>query len=1011
MVATLSQVCADHLLETKWLIAPSQRVGHQWVEAMVREGQAAVNLHPTTALRLALEWIGEDLTTEGLALVSDEEGPLLVQSAWAKLAGDSYLGRLHPTADLAANVFTSLSSLRMAECSAEEFDGCLESADKAEDIRCLWLEYEQLLAQHGLVDGADAMRRAVLRLTATASDNSSIILIPEGMTAVGLERRFLDALPAKQRLLIRHPTWREQDKRVWEARLSGSAQRDSEMALFRAIGEANEVREVLRRCLAEKTPLDDVEVLHTDAETYVGLIYELSRRYFLEVEFPEGIPITFAEGIPASASRPGRALMAWLQWIADGFPQLPLAEMVAEGLLDCGPMEGQSFSSLASLLRIVPIGQGAENYLAGIDERIALAETLPATGGTAAESERSEANRWARHLEELRALRQIVARVLEVSAPVAQQGGLALLEAASRFVSQVSRRVSELDHNASEALRQHLQERKTWLQRLQTSPDLRSWVAALPSRLRVLGSGPRPGHLHVAHVAAGGHSGRRHTFVIGLDDRRFPGAALQDPILLDTERVLLSGELTTSAQRLEERLQQLEVTLSRLPGRITLSWPCLDVADDRDTFPCSLVVRIYRSLSGNPNADLAALNAAAGLPASFAPSQAEKALDEAELWLWRLSEEDVRGTNQLLAIEGRYEHLARGNIACRERQLGFGPFNGYVPQAGIDRDPLAADALPLSPSALESAGKCPRRYFFGNVLQLKPPEELEFDPNRWLDAAEMGSLLHEVFRQFMAALAAEEKRPEFARDQQQLGAILEECIGRYRREVPPPNENAYRRQYWELIRTAKMFLQDEEQFCRTSQPRFFEVSLGTGRKSTGECSPLDSEVPIKIDLGDGKCLWAKGFIDRVDETGPHRFSVWDYKSGSDYSYSQANPFNEGRRVQGVMYLHMAQAALRQKLDPLATVDGFGYYFPGERTYGLRLHWTAAELDPGIPILKRLCALIGAGAFVATNNANDCNFCDFKSICGDPKQVASESQRLLADFAIDPLQRFKELRGG
>jgi hypothetical protein len=52
---TLTLACANHLLHTKWLLAPSHRVGHQWVEMLVRGGQSVVNLHFTTVLRLALE--------------------------------------------------------------------------------------------------------------------------------------------------------------------------------------------------------------------------------------------------------------------------------------------------------------------------------------------------------------------------------------------------------------------------------------------------------------------------------------------------------------------------------------------------------------------------------------------------------------------------------------------------------------------------------------------------------------------------------------------------------------------------------------------------------------------------------------------------------------------------------------------------------------------------------------------------------------------------------------------
>ena len=35
-------------------------------------------------------------------------------------------------------------------------------------------------------------------------------------------------------------------------------------------------------------------------------------------------------------SRPGRALVGWLRWIQEGYPQRLLVEMISEGLLNCG---------------------------------------------------------------------------------------------------------------------------------------------------------------------------------------------------------------------------------------------------------------------------------------------------------------------------------------------------------------------------------------------------------------------------------------------------------------------------------------------------------------------------------------------------------------------------------------------------------------------------------------------------------------------------------------------------
>ena len=98
--------------------------------------------------------------------------------------------------------------------------------------------------------------------------------------------------------------------------------KDGTAEIFRAVGEANEVREVLRTCLSRGYKFDEVEILHTDAETYIPLIYELLIRPEAELTLDDqGLPVTFAEGIPTRYSKPGRALTAWLAWLREGYMQ------------------------------------------------------------------------------------------------------------------------------------------------------------------------------------------------------------------------------------------------------------------------------------------------------------------------------------------------------------------------------------------------------------------------------------------------------------------------------------------------------------------------------------------------------------------------------------------------------------------------------------------------------------------------------------------------------------------
>jgi ATP-dependent helicase/nuclease subunit B len=1013
---TLADVCRARLLDPKQLLAPSLRVGHQWMETFVRGGRSFVNLSPATLVGLMLELIGPEMAEAKLTYASPRIGELAIDAAWSKLSRSGYLGRLERSTALSATVFQSIQALRIAGIGAAQIDAvALESEAKARDLELLLEEYESFLRAHNLLDAADVAHRAIERLEskAAALDPQTILLVPEGLRFTPLERRFVEAIPERQRIEIGHPDDGSEgspsDVRLLR-RVTGAAEaeepvRDGAVGFFRAVGEANEVREVLRRCLADAIPLDEAEILHSDSSTYVPLIYGLARRHFSEPDRPDGIPVTFAEGIPAILSRPGRALSGWLHWIGEGYPQRRLIDLVAEGLFRYGEESDLGPHALANLLRPIPIGWGAENYLPKIDEHLVALKAAPPS----AEQDVLESRQ--RKRKSLRTVRRFVERLLELSRRVTSTTAGEALSAAEDFLGEIARSVNELDRYAAEALVEQIGERRIWLAKLGAGGDLLSWLAALPSQTAVLGSGPRPGSLHVAHLGSGGHSGRKHTFVIGLDDRRFPGAALQDPVLLDRERSRLSPGLPTSAAVLREKIEDLAATLGRLPGRVTLSWPCRDLAEDREAFPSPVVLVAYRLVSGEREADLYSLAKAAGPPACFAPDAREKSLDETEQWLWRLTSEHAIGADQTQLVEARYRHLARGTAAQRARLGGgFGPFNGCVPQAGVDLDPFAPHGPILSASALETAGRCPLAFFFRSGLKLYPPDEMEFDPDRWLNAAEVGLLMHDLFRRFLAELAAADQLPQFNRHHQRLADLLHAAVHEWRKAVPPPSETVFRTQYWHLVRTAQVFLQEEEKFCRGSRPRFFEVAIGPMGESA-ETSLLDGAEPAVVRLPGGTSIRVKGRIDRVDQLEANSYAVWDYKLGSGYGYETRDPFCCGRRVQNVLYIHMIEAALRAKVDPEAKVVRFGYFFPGLRAHGRRVAWDSDVLAPGTAMLERLCSLIAGGAFHATDKVDDCRYCEHKSMCGNIDATVEHTRLLLARGDLPVLNNFRELRNG
>ncbi len=223
--------------------------------------------------------------------------------------------------------------------------------------------------------------------------------------------------------------------------------------------------------------------------------------------------------------------------------------MIEDGLLEI-PADSVAvpFSRLAGILRATPIGTGCDGYLSKLE---AGTTGKPASHDSKAESspdgnpeQEQETNEEPQPAGDRQTLFDLVRSVLAVS-PGADIPAAELLRTAERFIEEVARKANELDNYAALALLDQIRELARWVEEDSAPMSLNAadWLATLSSSVRVGGSGPRPGRLHVDHLLSGGRSGRRHTFIIGLDDGRFPGSGINDPLLLDHERERLSAEL------------------------------------------------------------------------------------------------------------------------------------------------------------------------------------------------------------------------------------------------------------------------------------------------------------------------------------------------------------------------------------------------------------------------------------------------------------------------------------
>lgn len=1024
LVESISALCRRFPTQEKWLVVPDYRLGYQWLENVALGGVPVFNLRLVTLPSLALRLASRAMREAGRRYLQSLEYELLVGEVMTRaLSGQGYLprGKLDP--DLVKAVRKTISDLRTAGLRAKDLDPrAFSPPEKGQDLAALLSGLEEQLERRKLMDYADVLReaRCALRGGESPLPSGLRLALPRDMESrlLKLERELWEALPgpSKEALETDDTGQPEEVEGRGDAALLAwlsmpyQAPRptgDGSVDMFRAVGETNEVRQALRRCLKEGIPADRVEILHTDYRTYVPRILELCSLLF--PENAEGPPVTFSEGIPLSLTRPGRAMLGWISWIREDFSRERLAELVQDGLLfiASGEEDESHFARLAATLRRLPLWRGREGY----EALYQLPCPTQATKGVEFENgEGSPRIGPTPGREELEDLRTLCAGLL-ATVPEDPSHAQGLLEGAEDFVSRWVRALDKADQYALHLLQRRVRELRRFIQDSEPFPfPVLDWLEDTIRGSRVLGEGPRPGRLHVAPLGGGGSSGRPLTFILGLDDGRFPGAGLQDPFLLDAERERLSPSLPTASGRLAASTEELSRLFARLRGGVVLSYSGFSVGEDRETYPSQALVTSFRILAGSTSSTLDDFLCQLPNPASFVALDPDSALLPSEWWVCSLCR-DRATCEPDTVLSASFPHLWRGLQAAWARQGDdFTSYDGYVPEAGRDLD-LAAEGGPLaSPNRLESYGKCPLEYFFRYVLEITPPEEYALDPATWLSPLERGSLLHSLFHRFHRKVLDLGRKPSMEEDWTLLKMLLDEEISRWREMKPPHSFRVLEEEARELETTARIFLLEEEKSFREREPLYLEVSVGMEREGAG--NPVDHPEPLEVHIPGVGCIRVRGRIDRIDrlrEEGDETFLVCDYKTGSSKSFGGEDPFRGGRCIQNYLYLVMAESCLRG-VHPEAKISGFEYYFPSTREHGERISWKTTELSGGGEVIRDLYLSLAAGCFPASDDEQDLRYSDYLPAFGDPKVAASCARRKLENVSNKALEFFRRLRG-
>jgi ATP-dependent helicase/nuclease subunit B len=978
----LKQWCHEHPARAKWVFVPAHAVGHTVGERLVREGTNWLNLRFVTPLDIALRMGAPFLVERGIEPSEEALGPALMMRLL--LDGPREGGYFRPLAShptLAQALWTTVRELRMAGLTAADLRvGAFASSLKHAELVALVSQYEAFLRSQNRADMAAVYLEALAHLDWCPIQSGDLRTELPDTNWTPLQRRLIDSLPghverprayalpgvASPRRLKTHPGDRvAPDARAPLAHLMAPPAETAStyIDLFHAGGREAEIDEVFRRIFAIGAPFDTVEIACA-SEAQLLLIWEKAQRH--------DWPVTLGAGLPATLTRPGRALLSLCDWIETDFAAVHFRHLLQSGDVSVVDEHAFTASRAARVLTRAEAGWGRDTY------RLSLTRLIKDFEARAADADTPEddAGYLRTQAAEAGRIRDWIGTLVD-SIPRPDEAGVvslqAVVDAALDFLEHRVARNNALDHRAASALSDYISDLQALGAFACPLSEALRFVRERVESLAVAGERPRAGHLFAGALAQCGYAGRAHIFVVGLEEGRVFSSATEDPVLLDEERERISPALRLSTDRIDEAVHSLLSRLAVSDAAVTFSYSSRDTREFRETFASWLMLQAHRLQQGNPSLSYPDMKKALGEPASAVPASRDRALSAAGWWVRSIV---GTGGDGSIAVDVTFPAIARGRSADDMRNSpDVTEFDGYVPQAGLVLDP-AGTGVAYSVTELEKAAECPFRFLVKRGLGIRAVDERERSRDVWLDPLTRGSALHDVYAAMLRKTRDESRRPHES-DHAWLRAYAEALLDRTQIEMPAPNAEVFERERSEFLADVALFLHQE---IDDHSRRAIGLELAFGRPLGEHEEPLASSEPASLTLAPGITLRFAGRIDRVNEIGPATFEVVDYKTGGYYRNDWTGTFKGGTRLQHALY-GLAVVALIKAQGRQATVTGGTYYFSSRKGGGEFRTIAAPSLSAISRVLVDLREVITSGLFLRTANERACTFCDFQTLCG------------------------------
>ena len=491
--------------------------------------------------------------------------------------------------------------------------------------------------------------------------------------------------------------------------------------------------------------------------------------------------------------------------------------------------------------------------------------------------------------------------------------------------------------------------------------------------------------------------------VPGLAERMFPRKLTEDPILSDAARARLSPYLARNERRVGAERLALRIAAGAARERAMFSYPRVDLDQGRPRVPSFYALEVLRAAEGRlPGFDELASRASSQPTTRLswpAPRNPADAIDDAEFDLAvldKLVDADPATTtgaaHYLLAAN---DHLGRALRARARRWLKrWTAADGLVDPdaaalAALGKHQLSARSY--SPTALQNFAACPYRFLLQAIHRLEPREEPEAIET--LDPLTRGGLFAEVQYEILSALRELDVLPVTPEDLDDASDLLDEKLKevaeRQHEELAPAIERVWldgiesiRADLREWMRRAA----DDPEHWR---PEWFELAFGLSDRAHRD--PHSSADPVAIEGG----LSLRGSIDLLERDPAGRIRVTDHKTGKVRAEKNF-VIGGGKTLQPVLYALAAESVLKEKI-----YAGRLYYCTAAGGYEERV----VEInDEARAASRKFVAIIKealtAGFFPAAPDDRECDWCDYKRVCGPYEERRSK---------IKPAARLKSLK--